>query len=204
MRKLRVLIVEDERLMRQVLRQLLGDEADLEVVGDAGSGGEAVALARQHQPDVVLMDICLGRADPTRDGIEVTRELLQWSPQSAVIMLTSHDCLDYFMASVKAGARGYLLKTCPAEEMIRAVRAVARGESWVHPALSGGGRPLLTGRELLVLSLMVRGASNREIAGALFVTEKTVKQHAGSIFKKLQVRGRSQAVIYAVQNGLAG
>lgn len=204
MEKLSVLIVEDERLMRQVLRALLADEHDLDVVGDTGSSAEAVFIARQHQPRVVLMDINLSRVDPAGNGIETTREILKWSPRSSVVMLTSHDRSDFQVAARRAGACGYLLKTCPAEEMAQAVRAAARGEFWLHPGLTEEARPLLTGRELQVLNLMVRGITNREIASRLFVSEKTVKEHSTSIFKKLNVRGRSQAVLYAVQNGLAG
>ncbi len=214
-----MLIVEDEQLMRQVLRTLIGDEADFEVVGDTGSTAEAISLARRVHPDVVLMDICLSRTDLHSDGIEATREILKWSPRTSVLMLTSHESKDFLFAALRAGARGYLLKTSPVEEMVWAVRAAARGESWLHPAMARmlvesvthkgveptfASRPLLTERELQVLSLMVKGSSNRDIAQSLFLSEKTVKQHASKIFKKLNVRGRAQAALYAIQHGLTG
>lgn len=219
MDKVGVLIVEDERLMRQVLRVLLADEADLSVVGDTGDAREAVSLARRLQPEVVLMDINLSRAGEAGDGIAATREILQWAPRSSVVILTGHAQEDFLFAAFRAGARSYLLKTCPVDEMVRAVRAAARGESWVHPAMArylarlgtdgpwgqeARYRPLLTERELQVLGLLARGASNREIACCLFLSEKTVKRHVSGILKKLKLRSRAEAALYAVRNGLAG
>lgn len=210
-----VLIIDYHRLMREGLKALLGGEPDMRIAGEATNAQDGVALARQLQPDVVVMEIRL----PNVDGIDAARQIRQWCPRTAILMLTMHDREEYLYAALRAGAVGYLLKDTPGLEVPRAIRIVAKGGSVLHPvmarklveSLSHGPipaadapRPLLTERELQVLSLMARGASNREIAQDLYLAEKTIKQHASRIFRKLNVKSRSQAVIYAVQNGLAG
>lgn len=212
--KLRVLLVDDHRLMRDGLRAILSAEADMEVCGEANRGREGVEKARQLRPDVVLMDIRL----PDVDGIEATRQVLALLPRVAVLVLSAFDQEEYLLAALRAGASGYLLKDAPSHEVIGAIRCAARGDAWLHPSMArklvdatvrrrpaaAGPAPALTDRERQVLSLIAQGATNREIASRLFLTEKTVKQHASKIFRKLQVRTRSQAALYAVQHGLAG
>ncbi|MBM3499694.1 MAG: response regulator transcription factor [Armatimonadetes bacterium] len=216
MPKIRLLIAEDETLVRYALAELLNAEPDLEVVGEAPNGEAAVVAARDRQPDVVLMDINM----PKLDGIEATRQILQELPQCAVVMLTVLDGDDSVFEAVKAGAKGYVLKHASAEELLAAVRAAARGEGFLGPTLVG--RVLdefarisrlraaakevfaeLTRRELEVLELLSRGMRNREIAGALYLSEKTVKNHISSVLAKLHVNDRTEAALLAAKHGLA-
>lgn len=221
MEPIKVLLVDDHAMLRDGLRSILQMEPDIAVVGEAEDGEGAVRQAVQLQPDVVLMDIRL----PGIDGIEATRRVKLACPGAAVIMLTMHDDDELLFSAIREGAAGYLLKTLPSAEVVRAVRASARGESLVHPAMArkliegfanlsrarGDAQPgaardadesALTPREKEVLGLLVKGESNREIAQHLYLSDKTVKQHMTKILRKLGVRSRSQAIIHAVRSGL--
>jgi DNA-binding NarL/FixJ family response regulator len=212
---IRVLIADDQALVRAGFRAILEAEGDLEVVGEAGGGREAVALARETAPDVVLMDIRM----PDLDGIEATRRLLQREAPPKVLMLTTFDLDEYVYEAMRAGASGFLLKDVPRDQLAAAVRTVAAGDALLAPALVRRlvedfvrrpppgtavppGLEQLSERELEVLRLVARGLSNAEIAQTLFVSETTVRTHVGHILAKLGLRGRVQAVVAAYESGL--
>jgi DNA-binding NarL/FixJ family response regulator len=213
---IRVLIADDHPLFRDGMRGLLGSLADMEVVGEASSGEQAIELARELQPDVILMDIKM----PGINGIEATREILHVSPRIGVLVVTMFEDDDSVFAAMRAGARGYLLKDSSGQEVGHAVRAVASGEAIFgagvaqrlisffnapSPAVSAASRrafPELTEREEEILSLVAQGKINQEIAKELFVSLKTVRNHVSNIFLKLQVADRAQAVIRAREAGL--
>jgi NarL family two-component system response regulator LiaR len=213
MAKIRVLIVDDHGVVRQGLRTYLELMDDLEVVGEAGNGLEAVAQVRQHQPDVVLMDLVM----PEMDGIEATRQVGTISPSTRVIVLTSFADDEKVFPAIKAGATGYLLKDVSPGDLANAIRAVHAGETHLHPDITkrlvdqltsqrADPRPTpgeLTPRELEVLRLIAQGMSNREIAQALTISEKTVKTHVSNILSKLHLADRTQAAIYAHRHGVA-
>ncbi len=210
----RVLIADDEHLMRSGLVELLTADPDISVVGVAATGREAVAEARRLVPDVVLMDVRM----PDLDGVAATRELAAVAPACRVLILTTFEQDDYVFGALRAGASGFLLKRARPEELIAAVHAVAAGESLLSPSvtrrvidrmarrpdleLANGARLAdLTPREREVLSLIARGLSNREIAGTLVVQESTVRSHVKRILAKLELRDRVQAVIFAYETG---
>jgi DNA-binding NarL/FixJ family response regulator len=213
---IRVLIADDHPLFRDGMQGLLGSLPDMEVVGEASSGEQAIELARELQPDVILMDIKM----PGINGIEATREILHISPRIGVLVVTMFEDDDSVFAAMRAGARGYLLKDSSGQEVGHAVRAVASGEAIFgagvaqrlisffnapSPAASAGSRrafPELTEREEEILSLVAQGKINQEIAKELFVSLKTVRNHVSNIFLKLQVADRAQAVIRAREAGL--
>jgi DNA-binding NarL/FixJ family response regulator len=212
---IRVLIADDQALVRAGFRAILEAEDDLDVVGEAAGGREAVALARETGPDVVLMDIRM----PDLDGIEATRRLLRREAPPKVLMLTTFDLDEYLYEAMRAGASGFLLKDVPRDQLVAAVRTIAAGDALLAPALvrrlvedfvrrpaPGTTVPAqlegLSERELDVLRLVARGLSNAEIAQALFVSETTVRTHVGHILAKLGVRGRVQAVVVAYESGL--
>ncbi len=215
---IRVLVVDDQAMVRQGFAALLAAQPDLVVVGDAADGAQAVAAARQHGPDVVLMDIRM----PVLDGIAATRRILDGAPGLArpkVLMLTTFDLDDYVFEALRAGASGFLLKDAPAAELVSAVRVVAAGEGLLAPSVTRrlieqfATRPrvtrthparlaTLTPRETEVLRLIARGQSNGEIAATLVVAEQTVKTHVGRILAKLDLRDRAQAVVLAYETGL--
>ena len=210
---IRVLIADDHPLFRDGMRGLMGSLADMEVVGEASSGEQAIELARELQPDVILMDIKM----PGINGIEATREILHTSPRIGVLVVTMFEDDDSVFAAMRAGARGYLLKDSSGQEVGHAIRAVASGEaifgpgvaqrlmsffSAPSPAVSRRAFPELTEREEEVLSLVAQGKSNQQIAKQLFVSIKTVRNHVSNIFLKLQVADRAQAVIRAREAGL--
>lgn len=215
MDKIRLLIAEDERLTRDALARLLALEEDIEVVGTAADGGEAVHLARQLVPDVLLTDINMPRVN----GIEVTQRVKQEMPSVGIVILTIyHDDANVFQA-IKAGATGYVLKDSPPEETLAAIRAIYRGDSLLHPSIAA--RVLaefnristqrtadlklfseLTNREIEVLKEVATGKRNREIAEKLFISEKTVKNHISNILFKLQVNDRTEAAMLAARGGL--
>jgi DNA-binding NarL/FixJ family response regulator len=212
---IRVLIADDQALVRAGFRAILEAENDLEVVGEAAGGREAVTLARDTAPDVVLMDIRM----PDLDGIEATRRLLKRETPPKVLMLTTFDLDEYLYEAMRAGASGFLLKDVPRDQLVAAVRTIAAGDALLAPALvrrlvedfvrrpaPGTTVPTelegLSDRELEVLRLVARGLSNAEIAQALFVSETTVRTHVGHILAKLGVRGRVQAVVAAYESGL--
>ncbi|AUG76420.1 LuxR family transcriptional regulator [Kitasatospora sp. MMS16-BH015] len=205
-----VLVADDERLVRTGLRAVLAGELDLRVVGEAADGAEAVALAAELRPDVVLMDVRM----PGTDGIEATARLTAGGDGPKVLVVTTFENDDHVYEALRAGASGFLLKRARAEEMVQAVRLVARGESLLFPdalrelALLGAGSrtptaplPRLTEREGEVLRLIAEGLTNGEIAERLVVSVETTKSHVGSVLAKLGVRDRTQAVIAAYESG---
>jgi DNA-binding NarL/FixJ family response regulator/class 3 adenylate cyclase len=213
----RVLIVDDQALVRTGFRMILEAEPDLEVVGEAADGLEAVSLAHSLKPDVVLMDVRM----PEMDGIEATRRLLgAEGAESKVVMLTTFDMDEYVYEALRAGASGFLLKDVPPEQLVAGIRAVASGDALLAPSVTRRvieefvKRPPesvreapaklaeLTARELEVLQLIARGLSNAEIAKELFVSETTVKTHVAHVLMKLSLRDRVQAVVLAYESGL--
>jgi DNA-binding NarL/FixJ family response regulator len=213
--KLRLVIAEDETVTREMLARLLALEDDIEVVGTARDGNQALSVTRAQHPDVLLTDIGM----PGMDGIQVTETLRRELPSVGVVILTIYNDDERVFAAIKAGARGYVLKDSQPEEIIEAVRAVGRGEALLHPSLitrvlSEFGRVSaqrardnrvfaeLTDREREVLTHIGHGERNREIAEALFISEKTVKNHISSIFFKLEVNSRAEAALLAARQGL--
>jgi DNA-binding NarL/FixJ family response regulator len=212
----RVLVVDDDALMRAGLRAVLSSDDTVEVVGEAGDGREAVARVEALRPDVVLMDVRM----PGRDGISATREVIAAAPEARVLILTTFEQDDYIFGALEAGASGFLLKRARPEELIAAVHAIAAGDSLLSPSVTRtvidrlartrpAGNPCdagldeLTPREREVLGLIASGLSNAEIAAALVIEESTVKTHVKRVLMKLALRDRVQAVIYAYESGLA-
>ncbi len=192
---IRVLVADDHPVVRQGLCTMLELEDDIEVVARAADGEEAVMMARREHPDITLLDVQM----PVLDGIEALRRIRADDPEARVIVLTTYRNEDYIFPSLRAGARGYLLKDSSREELTGAIRAVAAGESLLDPdmvdaAKDDGG---LTSRELEVLSLMADGHNNAQIATTLYVSENTVKTHVSKIFAKLGCRDRAAAVLLA-------
>jgi DNA-binding NarL/FixJ family response regulator len=212
--RVRVLIVDDDDLMRAGLKSVLASDETIEVVGESGDGREAIAAARSLRPDVVLMDIRM----PELDGISATRELLARSPDAKVVVLTTFEDDEYVFGALAAGASGFLLKRTRPEELIAAVHTIAAGDSLLSPSITrtvidnmAGAPPdsranerldELTPREREVLELIAHGLSNSEIARELVVEESTVKTHVKRILMKLHARDRVQAVIFAYESGL--
>jgi DNA-binding NarL/FixJ family response regulator len=213
--RVRVVLVDDDDLMRAGLRSVLSSDDTIEVVGDAGDGREAVTRIRELNPHLVLMDIRM----PNLDGISATREVLSAAPDVKVVVLTTFEQDDYIFDALSAGASGFLLKRTQPEELIAAIHTVAEGDSLLSPSVTrrvidrmasqptpvAASRRLddLTPREREVLELIARGLSNREIADAFVIEESTVKTHVKRILMKLRLRDRVQAVIFAYEHGLA-
>ena len=209
MKPIRVLIVDDHEIVREGLQTLLSEETDFEVVGVAGESEQALALTKKHHPDVVLMDLVL----PGLDGIETTRRVLEVSPSTRVLVLTSFSENQRIRDAIQAGAIGYLLKDVLKLELLNAIRSAAVGEPALHPEaqkflmrqVSGNEEARhdrLTEREFNILRLISEGKSNKEIALALHLTEGTVKGYASTLFDKLGVADRTQAALYAIEHGL--
>ena len=212
MDKISVLIVDDHGLVRQGLRAYLGLLDDIEIIGEAENGIEAVQQVRTHQPDIVLMDLVM----PELNGVEATRQTLAASPNTKVIVLTSFSEDELVYPAIEAGATGYLLKDVDPTDLHQAIVAVHDGEIQLHPDImsklvhmiadrrtaSSESHARLTPRELEVLVLIAEGQSNREIATSLTISEKTVKTHVGHILNKLGLADRTQAAIYAHTHGL--
>ena len=210
--RVRVLIADDHPVFRGGLRALLVTDPGVDVVGEAATGAEAVALAAGEKPDVVLMDLHM----PDLDGVAATAEILQASPQIAVLVLTMFDDDNSVFAAMRAGARGYLLKGTNQADIVRAVHAVAAGGATFGPAIAqrmldhfahGQGQsavafPQLSDREREVLDLLAQGESNSRIGSRLFISEKTVRNHVSNIFTKLAVADRGQAIVRAREAGL--
>ena len=208
---IRILIADDHPIVRQGLRALVETQPDMEVVGEAADGEEAVLKARALQPDVALMDLVM----PRKGGIEAIEAIKRENPGVRVLVLTSFAQDDKVMPAIRAGAQGYLLKDSPPKELLQAIREVYRDESWLDPHVARrllrelGPRPKaytleqLTDRELEVLKLLAQGLSNQQIAGALVVSDRTVGKHVSNILDKLHLANRTQAVLYALRQGLA-
>ncbi len=210
-KNIRLLIVDDHPIVREGLQGVLSREPGLEVVGDAVDGVEAVEKARALQPDVILLDLMM----PRKDGLEALDEIKQDDPDVRVLILTSFAEDDKIFPAIKAGAQGYLLKDSSPEMLVQAIRDVYRGESALHPSIARKVirelcRPAdlaptekpLTVRELEVLRLVARGLPNREIGKSLCISESTVRVHVSSILSKLHLANRTQAALYALQEGL--
>ena len=213
---IRVLIVDDQALFREGLHTLLSVQTDLQVVGEARNGEEALRLAAAHEPDIILMDLHM----PILDGVAATRRLQSTYPAIKVIVLTTFDDDEDVFEGLRAGAVGYLLKDVPSEKLVEAIRGVARGESFLEPSIvnkivaefarlspqrPSSSQPLiepLSERELEILRLLCQGASNKEIADHLIITVGTVKNHLTSIMAKLSVRDRTQAALKARELGI--
>lgn len=216
MKAIKILLVDDQPLFREGLRTLLSVHSDFDVVGEAGNGEQALRSARSLRPSVVLMDLQM----PVLDGVAATRRLHEEQPDCRVIVLTTFDDDEMVFDGLRAGAVGYLLKDAPSEKLAEAIRVAARGETFLQPSVaakvvaefarltrkatesSGSLAEPLSERELEILRLIAKGASNREIAGLLFLAEGTVKNHVTNILGKLDVRDRTQAAIKAKDNGL--
>ncbi|WP_316572165.1 response regulator transcription factor [Neobacillus sp. YIM B06451] len=210
---IKLMLVDDHAVLRDGLKNILDLEPDIKVVGEAVSGKDALLKVPEIMPDVILMDINI----PDKNGIEVTGLIKKDFPSIKILILTMFDHDEYFMSAIREGADGYLLKDAPSQHVVEAIRSVARGQSVIAPSmtkkfLSFNQQPpeqpkekkddMLTEREKEVLLCLVQGMNNKEIAQALFISDKTVKIHVSKIFKKLDVKSRSQVVIYAVQNQL--
>jgi NarL family two-component system response regulator LiaR len=222
--KIRVFVVDDHAIVRDGIQSILATEPDIECVGEAANGADAVSKARILRPDVILMDLVM----PEMDGIEAIQQILASQPEARILVLTSFSADDKVFPAIKAGALGYLLKDTGSEDLMRAIHQVYRGEASLHPKIARmllqeisavkpsqnvepqphfPGRSAkvdpLTERELEVLELVARGHTNREIADQLVVTEGTVRTHVSNILDKLHLASRTQATLYALREGLA-
>ncbi|WP_257349258.1 response regulator [Pseudalkalibacillus decolorationis] len=206
---IKVILVDDHAVLRDGLKNIIAIEENIAVVGELTCGKEIIETIEAAKPDVILMDINL----PDICGIELTEQVKRHYPDCKVLILTMYKHEEYFLAALKAGADGYILKDAPSDEVIDAIYAVARGESILHPSMAkklvdyhhkkndpNKKSNDLTAREKDVLICLVEGLSNKEIAERLYISDKTVKIHVSNMFKKLNVKSRSQAIIYAVQN----
>jgi two-component system, NarL family, response regulator len=201
---IRILIADDHPIVLQGLITILEQESTIEVVGQAQTGYEAVELFHQQHPDVILMDLRM----PEMDGVEAITKICEACSTAQIIVLTTFDSDEDIYRGLQAGAKGYLLKDAGAEELLAAIRAVARGQKYLAPAVGAKlaermSSPELSDRELDVLRLMAKGKSNREIATTLHITENTVKFHVNNILSKLGVSDRVQAVLVALKRGIA-
>lgn len=206
---LTLLLVDDHRMLRESLRRSL-EASGLQVVAEAADGDEALRLAREHQPTVVLMDVSM----PGMDGVEVTRLLRAQVPDARVVMLTMHADEEVLARALRAGADGYLVKDCSIDEVVATVNAVASGDTTLSPGLAASmlhqvrltvtpsGQDLVTKREEEVLQLIADGCATPEVAERLYISQKTVKNHLASIYQKLDARDRTQAVLRAVRMGI--
>lgn len=208
---IRILIADDHHVVRRGLLFFLKTQKDMDVVGEATNGKEAVELTAKLKPDVVLMDLVM----PIMDGIQATKKIKAQHPQTQVLMLTSYSDRDHVIPAIEAGAAGYQLKDIEPDDLVESIRKLMRGENTLHSQATSQLMKVrepqiepphklypLTPREQDVLSELTKGKSNKEIASSLFVTEKTVKTHISNIFSKLLVQDRTQAALYAVKHGL--
>lgn len=214
MKKIRVIIADDHRLIREGIKELLEIQKDILVVGQAGDGERTIELAMELEADIILLDVQM----PKLCGIETLRKFANLGIKTKTIMLTAHDELEYVFESLKLGANGYILKDSDSETLIRGIRHVAMGKDYIEPKIkelvtvsnkSGGeeNRAIekinsLTKREYEVLMLIAEGLSNKSIANRIYISEKTVKNHISNIFKKLSVKDRVQVVIFAYENNI--
>jgi len=213
MNKIKVILADDHVLFREGTRNLIEQERDIEVIGEASDGEEAIELVAKLHPHVALMDIAM----PKVNGIEATREIKGRCPTTAVLILTAYDNDQYILAILEAGAAGYLLKNVSGKELVNAVRAIHAGEAVLHPIIAHkvfnrlgttGQKPSeqmqppdLSERETEVLRLAAKGMSNQDIAGKLFLSRRTVQAHLGNIFRKMDVGSRTEAVLQALRRG---
>lgn len=210
-KQIRILIVDDHAIVRRGLRTLISGKPDMKVVGEAANGVEAVEKAQAQKPDVILMDLEM----PRKNGIEAIREIKQRDPSAHILVLTSFADDDRVFPAIKAGALGYLLKDTLPSELLQAIRNIHQGKRSLHPAIAeklmrelirpeptSPAKEPLTNRELEVLTLIAQGYINNEIADILFVSDRTVSTHISNILNKLHLANRTQAVIYALQEGL--
>ena len=208
---IKIVIADDHPIVRQGLATVLSQEEDMEVIGQAGNGLEAVDLARKLHPDIILMDLQM----PEMDGVEAIQKIKLDTSDIGIIILTTYDTDDYIFRGIEAGARGYLLKDSPPEEVLKAIHTVHKGESLIEPRvasrlidrfsqLSHASAPeeILSSREVQVLELIAKSAANKTIANELFIGESTVKTHIIHIFNKLGVKGRTEAVAEAARRGI--
>ncbi len=214
MSEIKVLIVDDHSLVRQGLKQIIELESDIKVVGLAGDGEEAILKTQQLKPDVILLDINM----PKVNGIQALRRLKDMDRNTKVIMLTFYEDREYLLETINLGANGYVLKDAESESLIKAIRDVFGGSSYIYPTLATElvkefnrredrvrkriSENNLTKREYEILTLLAEGLNNREIGECLFISEKTVKNHVSNIFKKINVSDRTQAAIYAYKNNI--
>lgn len=209
MKRIRILLADDHAVVRQGFKMLLDAQGDMEIVGEAGNGREAVDLAEQLRPDVVVMDVAM----PELNGIEATRRMAEKVPHARVVALSMHKDSVYVREVLRAGARGYLLKDSGSQDLVAAIRAVASGEGYLSPGVSNAvlddyrrhvTNPidLLTSREREVLQMLAEGKTNKEIAGVLDLSVYTVDAHRGRIMEKLNVHSINELVRFAVRNGL--
>jgi DNA-binding NarL/FixJ family response regulator len=204
--RIRLIVVDDHPVVRDGLKGMLASQSDLEIAGEAANGEEAVALAGRVHPDVVLMDLRM----PVLDGVAATARIRERWPEVRVLVLTTYDADADILRAVEAGATSYILKDAPREELFRAISATARGEPYLAPSVAtrlmsrvrAPNRDAMSAREVEVLSLVSRGASNKEIARQLRLSEATIKSHLLHIFAKLGVSDRTQAVTLAVRKGI--
>ena len=213
---IRILIADDQAIARQGLKVILSVEADLEVVGLAQDGQEAVTLAEKLKPDLILMDLKM----PKLSGVQATKIIKETFPDIAILVLTTYDLDDWIANAIRSGANGYLLKDTPPEELVKAIRGTVQGKSYVDPSVAGKvlqhmqhtsvTMPIaelkliepLTDRELEVLKLLAKGRSNQEIAASLKLSEGTVRNYLSTLFSKLGVSDRTKAAVLAIQHGL--
>ncbi len=210
--KLRILIADDHPLLCEALHRALDSEKDVEVIAEASDGEEAVKLASELKPDVVVMDIVM----PKLNGIEATKKIKEIAPDIAILILTAYDDDEYVLGLLDAGAAGYLLKSARGRDLVNAIRAIQAGESVLHPSIIAKllkrammapakehkHPELLSERESEILKLVALGMSNKELGGKLFLSERTVKAHLTNIFNKLNVASRSEAIVKGLKWGL--
>jgi len=217
MDEIEVMLVEDHVLVREGTKELLDREGDIRVVAEAGDGEEAIWLANARHLDVIVMDIAM----PKMNGLEATRRITAVNPEAAILVLTAYDDDEYIFAFLEAGAAGYMLKDASTDDLVKAIRAIHAGESVLHPAVARkvvdyfsqqmvkqrtdqqeqGALGELTERELEVLKLAAKGMTNRKIAEVLFISPRTVQAHMSNIFGRLEVGSRTEAILYALQEG---
>jgi len=211
MDSIKVIIVDDHQLIREGLRKILAFDPEISVVAEAGDGEQAVKLAGEYNPQVILMDINL----PLINGVEASKRIKKLYPQIGIVVLTIHDDQQYVAEALKTGLEGYVLKDVGADQLIEAIKIVAKGGSYLDPGIASKvlnsfkqasrrqeTEDRLTSREMEVLKLIAGGRSNKEIASELYISEKTVKNHLTNIFRKIEVEDRTQAAVYAIKQGL--
>ncbi len=211
MDKIRLLVADDHAIMRDGIRALLSLNDDIEIVGEASTGQEAVEKSAELNPDVIIMDIAM----PGMDGLEATRRILKQNPKARILILTQHDDKEYVLSAIKAGSTGYLPKRALGSELVSAIRAVNRGDSFLYPsaasalikdyrsqAQDGDAYSQLTPREREILKLIAEGHTSREIADMLFISVKTVMGHRTKLMEKLNLHNRTELIKYAMRKGI--